>query len=325
MHVAPATAAVAAATPSPTPSTPSPSPTSPAEVITTTATTFWDWFTGAPLTIILVLVISGLVLAVLRAIIHRTADQVAKGVSKKDGVVSEALSRTTSTISSERRAQRARTLGTVLSSAATIVVGTIAALLILDELGVNIGPFVASAGVVGVALGFGAQSLIKDFLSGTFMLMEDQYGVGDVVDFAMATGAGTVSGVVEDVTLRITKLRDEDGTVWYLRNGDMARVGNRTQEWATAVVPVVVARGSDLDAALGAVNRAVTTVAKDKVTAHALLEPARTTVADAVTVDGVTLTVRVRTRSAQQWDVERGLRVALLDELDGVGITLVSA
>ena len=130
------------------------------------------------------------------------------------------------TVFRERRRQRAEAIGSVLRSFATAVVFSIAVLLILGELGVNLGPLLASAGIAGVALGFGAQNLVKDFIAGLFMLLEDQYGVGDVVDL------GEASGTVEAVGLRITTIRDGRGVVWYIRNGEIVRVGNKSQGWA---------------------------------------------------------------------------------------------
>src|SRR5262249_62355031 len=120
---------------------------------------------------------------------------------------------------SERRNQRAATIGSVLKSAVSFTVFVIALLLILSDLGVNLAPFIAGTSIVGVALGFGAQNIVKDFLSGMFMMLEDQYGVGDTIDFQLA------SGVVEAVGLRTTRLRDVNGTVWYVRNGEVLRVG----------------------------------------------------------------------------------------------------
>jgi small conductance mechanosensitive channel len=123
----------------------------------------------------------------------------------------------------ERRRLRAETLGSVLRSIASITVFTVVAMMVLAELGLNIGPLLASAGLVGVALGFGAQSLVRDFLSGLFIFFEDQYGVGDTVR------VNEVEGVVETISLRITRLRDDEGTIWYLRNGEILKVGNVSQ------------------------------------------------------------------------------------------------
>ncbi|HWK92538.1 MAG TPA: mechanosensitive ion channel domain-containing protein [Luteimicrobium sp.] len=296
--------------------TPSPSPTDLGPLPPPDPSQWWDWFVGVPLRIAITIVVSIAVLVLLRWLIHRTIDRIARGYQSE--TVTGGLLKVDPVVA-ERRAQRARTLGTVLRSTASIVVGTIAVLLVLGDLGVDLAPFIASAGVVGVALGFGAQSLVKDFLSGTFMLLEDQYGVGDTVDF------GVVRGTVEEVALRVTKVRDSAGTLWYLRNGDIARVGNQTQEWANAVVPVVVAPDTDLDAARAAVQRAIDSVQGDPVLGGAFLEPPTLRVGDAITADGVQLSIAVRTRAAMQWDVERALRLAARDELHDAEVTLVSA
>ena len=139
-----------------------------------------------------------------------------------------------------RRVQRAKTMGDLLKSVITGVLVAIFGTMVLSQLGVNIAPIIASAGIIGIALGFGAQSLVKDFLSGVFMIFEDQYGVGDVVDVGEATGT------VEAVSLRVTRLRDLDGTVWYVRNGEILRVGNKSQNWSRAVVDVGVGYDEDL-------------------------------------------------------------------------------
>ena len=131
-------------------------------------------------------------------------------------------------------------MGDLLKSVITGVLIAIFGTMILSQLGVNIAPIIASAGILGIALGFGAQSLVKDFLSGIFMIFEDQYGVGDVVD------VGEASGTVEAVSLRVTRLRDLDGTVWYVPNGEILRVGNKSQNWSRAVVDVGVGYDEDL-------------------------------------------------------------------------------
>ena len=139
-----------------------------------------------------------------------------------------------------RRVQRAATMGTLLKSIVSGVVFTVIALMFISELGYDIAPLIASAGIIGVALGFGSQALVKDFLSGIFMIFEDQYGVGDVVDL------GEASGTVEAVSLRVTRLRDVNGTVWYVRNGEILRVGNMSQNWARTVLDVTVGYTEDL-------------------------------------------------------------------------------
>ena len=139
-----------------------------------------------------------------------------------------------------RRVQRAQTMGSLLKSIITGIVAAIVVTMVLAEVDVNIAPIIASAGILGLALGFGAQSLVSDFLSGLFMIFEDQYGVGDVVDLGEATGT------VEAVSLRVTRLRDVNGTVWYVRNGEIIRVGNMSQNWARSVLDINVAYHEDL-------------------------------------------------------------------------------
>src|SRR6185312_10004360 len=140
-----------------------------------------------------------------------------------------------------RRSQRAAAIGSVLRSFSSFVILGVAVVLILGELGVNLAPIIASAGVIGVALAFGAQNLVKDFIAGIGIILEDQYGVGDVVDL------GEASGTVEAVGLRITRLRDSHGVVWYVRNGEVLRVGNKSQGFAQVVIDMPVAHDTDLE------------------------------------------------------------------------------
>ncbi|WP_421740612.1 mechanosensitive ion channel family protein [Cellulomonas sp.] len=287
----------------------------------TSAESWADWFVGLPLKIILIVVISSIVLVLLRRAIRGITNHVADGSSILDrgplgeSAVGNVLAKA-SPLSSARRAQRARTIGSVLRSTATVVVGSIAFFLILDALGVNIAPFIASAGVVGVAVGFGAQSLVKDFLSGLFMLLEDQYGVGDIVDVGPATGT------VEAVTLRITKIRDSDGTLWYVPNGTMLRVGNKSQGWATAVVEIDVDYFADLDQVRALLAEAASRVVTDPVVGtHVLGEPTITGI-ERLSADAVTLRLKVKTSPAMQWEVARSLRTATRDALERADVPL---
>ncbi|MBW3651918.1 MAG: mechanosensitive ion channel family protein, partial [Actinobacteria bacterium] len=143
--------------------------------------------------------------------------------------------RTPLATTSLRAGQRADTLSDVLSNLVRAVVWGVAVLVILDEFGINLAPLLAGAGIAGVAIGFGAQSLVKDVLSGMFILLEDQYGVGDVI-----TVTERATGTVEDLTVRVTRLRAADGTVWFVPNGEIRQVGNSSMEWSRAVVDVLV-------------------------------------------------------------------------------------
>jgi len=218
-----------------------------------------------------------------------------------------------SVIPSERRTQRAAAIGSVLRSFTSIVILSITVVLILGELGINLTPIVASAGVVGVALGFGAQNLVKDFLSGIGLILEDQYGVGDVVDL------GEASGTIEGVGLRITRLRDNAGVVWYVRNGEIIRVGNKSQGYAQVVLDVPVSHETDLDQARQAMQEAGDALVRDEGWADKVLGEAESLGVEQITASAIILRLQVRTTTADQWRVARELRLRIarrFSELD---------
>jgi small-conductance mechanosensitive channel len=203
---------------------------------------------------------------------------------------------------STRRSQRARTIGSVLRSGTTFVVYGVAVTLVLGELGINLGPIIASAGILGIALGFGAQNLVKDFLSGMFMMVEDQYGVGDVVDFGEATGT------VEAVGLRVTTLRDAKGTVWYVRNGEVLRVGNSSQGYSVAVVDLPIGHHADITTTTELAGRtAAELTAEGSTLAPEVLEPPEVLGIESISSDGVTLRITAKVRAGRQWVVQRAL------------------
>ena len=171
----------------------------------------WDWFNGAPLRVLVIFLIA----IISHMAGHRAINRAIGRLAHADLVPGPGTAK--------RQAERARTTGSVLSSILKAVIWIIAIGMILGEFGFNLGPVIASAGVIGVALGLGAQTLVRDILSGIFMLVEDQYGVGDKIDVL------EIQGVVETVGLRITTVRDAKGTIWYLRNGEILKVGNKSQ------------------------------------------------------------------------------------------------
>jgi small-conductance mechanosensitive channel len=213
-----------------------------------------------------------------------------------------------------RRAQRARTIGSVLRSISSTVILVVGAIMVLAEFGVALAPILASAGIVGVAVGFGAQNLVRDFLSGMFMLLEDQYGVGDIID------AGEASGVVEAVGLRITTLRDHQGTVWYVRNGEILRVGNKSQGYAVAVIDLPLAHSADIPSASAIVERVTTERVAEKDVADSVLEPPEMLGVERVGPEGVTLRLTVKVKPGEQFAVQRALNAAIADAFEDANV-----
>jgi moderate conductance mechanosensitive channel len=219
-----------------------------------------------------------------------------------------------SAVVDERRRQRAETVGSLLRSITSLVIGVLALMLVLGEVGFQLGPFIAGAGIIGVAVAFGAQNVVKDFLSGIFMVLEDQYGVGDVVDL------GAASGTVEAVGLRVTRVRDGNGTLWYARNGEILRVGNHSQGFAQVTVDLPVPYGSDVDAAVDAMQAAADELVAEDDFADAIIEEPKVLGVEQIEVDKVVLRLTVKVRPADQWRVARALRQRIADGLDKNGV-----
>jgi small conductance mechanosensitive channel len=216
-----------------------------------------------------------------------------------------------------RTKARTETLTSVLSSIANLAIWTVVVLMALGEIGVNLGPLIAGAGIVGVAVGFGAQSIVKDFLSGMFMLVEDQYGVGDSVD------VGIASGTVERMTLRTTILRDTNGSVWYVPNGEIARVGNRSQVWSRAVLDVDVAYDTDLRHAQDVMKRVAVELWEDEsFTDGDIIEEPQVVGVQNLGIDGITLRLVAKTDPSEQWAVARELRIRIKETFDAEGIQM---
>jgi small conductance mechanosensitive channel len=216
---------------------------------------------------------------------------------------------------STRRVQRAKTLGTLLKSITSGVIVAIVLTMMLSEIGLNIGPIIASAGIVGVALGFGSQTLVKDFLSGIFLIFEDQYGVGDVVDM----GEG-LSGTIEGVSLRVTRMRDTNGTVWYVRNGELYRVGNMSQNWARTVLDVQVSAREDINHVRTVLADVIHDLWQDDEFSGVIIEEPEIWGIEAITSDAITLRVALKTAPMEQWRVARVLRGRIKSRFDHEGI-----
>jgi small conductance mechanosensitive channel len=264
-----------------------------------------------------------LIAIVVRWLIRRLIDRLTRGSSegRKPSLLRPLRERAPQALGalvSERRDQRAKTIGSVLKSVTTMGVFGIAFIQVLTELGMNVAPILTSAGILGVAIGFGAQNLVKDFLSGMFMMLEDQYGVGDVVDLGPATGT------VEAVGLRITTIRDGNGTVWYVRNGEILRVGNSSQGFAVAVVDLPLAYGADLVEASEVLERVVVEATAEEPLSKDVIDKPQVLGVEKVTPEGITMRVTVKVRPGRQWSVQRALRAKLMPALEKSGVTVKS-
>jgi len=260
-----------------------------------------DWW-GAPVHVALILVLGFLGLFLVRRLITHATDRVAQTVSEGPD-------------DPERRATRARTVGSVLRSAANLAFGVVMGLMILYAVGLEevVAPLLASAGVVGVAIGFGAQSLVRDYISGIFILIEDQFGVGDRVDLGFG-----VTGVVEAMDLRLTHVRAFDGTLWHVRNGEILRAGNQTQQWNRAVAEVRVPVGTDLNVANEVLTRAVAQVFADD--PEEFLEAPALHAMDSLTDGTYSFTLHAKVLPGRDFAVQRKLLAAAQQELTAAGI-----
>ncbi|EQD81790.1 small conductance mechanosensitive channel [Saccharopolyspora erythraea NRRL 2338] len=258
-----------------------------------------------PLNIVFILLVAFL----LRYFVHRTINGLTRGNGKTPKLLQPLKERRGDTLTaellSERRKQRARTIGSVLKSIASFLIFGIASMYVLKVFDVELGPVLASAGVLGVAVAFGAQNLVRDFLSGMFMMVEDQYGVGDVVDLGEATGT------VEAVGLRVTTLRDLNGTVWYVRNGEILRVGNSSQGFAVAVVDFPISHNSDVEKAIEVAGEVAAEATSREPLSQDVLEPPEMLGVDQITSDTITLRLTTKVRPGKQWAVQRRLRAEI--------------
>jgi moderate conductance mechanosensitive channel len=278
-----------------------------------------DKLLATPLTILLIVLLAYVANLIVRRAIRRLTDKIADPDSQLRIQKLKKRAPTaivdTGTVSL-RSAARAQTLALVLRSIASVLIWTIAVTMILGELGVNLGPLIAGAGIAGVALGFGAQSLVKDFLSGIFMLVEDQYGVGDIVDVGEATGT------VEAVTLRTTRIRSVEGTVWHVPNGTIDRVGNMSQQWARALLDVEVAYGTEVDDAQRVIKSIADGVARDPEWRGRILEAPEVWGIESLGPDAISIRLVVKTRPGDQFPVMRELRRRLSEAFLREGIEM---
>ena len=275
----------------------------------------WDSVTealggyGAALRIIGVVIAGIAASLILRVIIRRIVNEVVRGV-KRANQVDDTQELDASPISAMRSVQRTRTLGSVLNNTSTWVIVIVVSILVLTELGFSVTALVASAGILGAALGFGAQSIIKDVLNGLFMVFEDQLGVGDVVDLGIA------EGVVERVGIRITEIRDVSGTLWFVRNGEILRVGNKTQDWSRVILDLPVPYDSNIDDIQNLLLESAQEFAASPQWRRKIMEDPEVWGVQSLSAEAVTLRLVVKVRAGEQWTAERALYRALKDSLD---------
>jgi small conductance mechanosensitive channel len=278
-----------------------------------------DWLIGRPLTVLVIALVAWIVARLvrrwLRRVIYRvivTDRTAAARALEKVGVPAGGVA-----VEDPRRQARATSIATVVSSTATVLIWVIALLLIIGELGINLAPLIAGAGIAGVAIGFGAQTLVKDCITGLFMLIEDQYGIGDAVDLGVATGS------VERISLRTTVLRGQDGTVWHVPNGEIRRVGNSSKLWSAAVLDIHVAYDADLARAEQVVRDVAEGLCADERYRGDVQAAPDLLGVEAVSPDGITLRLIVKTNPGAQHRIRRALREEIKLALDDAGVNVL--
>ncbi|WP_030563583.1 mechanosensitive ion channel family protein [Streptomyces aureocirculatus] len=272
----------------------------------------WSTWLATGLRILLIVVIAMTLRILVRRAITKFIDRMNRTAQAVDGTALGGL-----LVNVERRRQRSQAIGSVLRSVASFLILGTAALMILGTFQINLAPLLASAGVAGVAIGFGARNLVTDFLSGVFMILEDQYGVGDSID------AGVASGEVIEVGLRVTKLRGDDGEIWYVRNGEVKRIGNLSQGWSTAGVDVTVRSDEDLDKVKRVLAEVGERLGKDEPWNEQLWGPVEVLGLDSVLLDQMVVRVVAKTMPGKSLGIERELRWRIKRAFDAEGIRLV--
>jgi small conductance mechanosensitive channel len=272
----------------------------------------WSTWLAIGLRVLLILVIAAVLRVAVRRAITKLIDRMNRTAQAVDGTAIGGL-----LVNVERRRQRSQAIGSVLRSVASFLILGTAALMILGTFEINLAPLLASAGVAGVAIGFGARNLVTDFLSGVFMILEDQYGVGDQID------VGVASGEVIEVGLRVTKLRGDNGEIWYVRNGEVKRVGNLSQGWATAGVDVTVRPSEDLDHVKAVLTQVGDKMSKEEPWNEMLWGPIEILGLDSVLLDSMVVRLSAKTMPGKALTIERELRWRIKRAFDAEGIRIV--
>jgi small-conductance mechanosensitive channel len=277
---------------------------------------FYEGEWGVPLRVLTIIVVAAIVRLLLQLVIRRLVNRVISGVKKRQNVEDTAALQA-SPVAAMRIVQRTRAFGGVLSSTVTTVVVLVSLVLIVSAIDPNAtGAFSLITAALGAGLGFGAQNVVRDVLNGVFIVAEDQLGVGDVVDLGQATG------VVEAVGIRVTTVRDVNGTLWYVRNGEILRVGNMSQGWARVVLDLPLPYGADIDAVKERMLQAATEMRGDGKWKRLMIEQPEIWGIESISADAIVLRLVVKTRSGSKDDVARELRARVKRTLDDLGIRL---
>ena len=289
------------------------------DVATAAGNAFVDFLVTfkVPLSILLIILAAGVVNWLLRLLLTRTVNQIVRGVKKAQDVDTTSEIQTSPYINA-RAVQRTRTLGTVGRAVITWTIAGVALILILGQLQVNVGAILTSAGIVAAGLAFGAQNIVKDILNGVFMVFEDQLGVGDLIT------VGEISGTVEDVGIRVTQVRALDGTLWFVRNGEILTLGNSSQGWGRAVIDVTVDTDNDMNEVERVAMLSAHSLLTDPDVARKVTGEPEVWGIERASGDRTTLRLALRTRPESQWAVQRALRAALLRDFNEAGITLAT-
>lgn len=294
---------------------PTPDPTQEATTVVKNAFATFLQTWHIPISILVILIVALIVRILLRKTINQLVNRVVSGVKRKQNV-DDTSALIVSPLQTARVVQRTRTLGSVLDNVATVVVAVIALVLILGVFQFNVLGIVAGASVIAAGLAVGAQSIVKDLLSGIFMILEDQAGVGDIVD------TGSATGVVENVGLRVMQIRDVNGILWFVPNGQILRVGNMSQGWSRVLVDITIPYDADIDAIQDALLAAAVAMSREPRWRQRIVEKPEIWGLQSITDSAMVFRLVVKTRASELDNVGRELRVRLKHAVDALGVTL---
>jgi small conductance mechanosensitive channel len=270
---------------------------------------------GIPVRVLLIVIVAVIIRVILQFVIRRVVNRVVNGARKIQS--GERRRVVGSPVAAVRIVQRTKALGGVLSSVVTTFIVIISAILIVATISPEAtGAFSLITAALGAGLGFGAQNIVKDVLNGLAMVGEDQLGVGDVVDTGFATG------VVEQVGIRITQIRDVNGTLWYVRNGEILRIGNLSQGWARVIIDLAVPYDSDIEAVQNTMLETANALQQDARWKQVILEKPEIWGIESISAEAIVIRLVVKTRAGSKDDVARELRARLKAALDALGVKL---